>query len=75
MKKYLYYAILINSGGFEIAWNDRAKNKNAFINSEYMQKLIADGWKIKSCYKHKPESKNRKYQPSLAFVDMGQLSR
>lgn len=61
MKKYLYYAILINSNGLEIAWNDRAENKNAFINSEYMQKLT--------------ESKNRKYQPSLAFVDMGQLSR
>jgi hypothetical protein len=75
MKRYLYYAILINANGIEIAWNDRAFNKTDFINSEYMQKLIADGWKIKSCYKHKSESKNRKYQPSLAFVDMGQLSR
>ena len=74
MKRYLYYAILIKNG-LEIAWNDRAENKNAFINSEYMQKLITDGWKIKKCYKHKSESKNRRYQPSLAFVDMGQLSR
>ena len=75
MKKYLYYAILIDSNNNEIAWNDRAENKTAFINSEYMQKFIADGWKIKKCYKHQPEAKNRKYQPSLACVDMRQAER
>lgn len=75
MKRYLYYAILSNTYGNEIAWHDRAETKQAFINSEHMQKFIADGWTVKECYKHKPESKRRKYQPSLACIDMGQAAR